>query len=251
MKHLAKAFAAILVLVGATLAAQPHPQHAGPAITTDKRSYEPGETVGFVGTNWAPGEAVRIVISGPPGSPWETLLATADDAGSFRVTAEMPEAPEMPERRREVAGEGEGEDEEGAITYRAVATGLLPSRTADTEFEEGRQDSDGERLIDSELHWTLRQSYPTFEFKPRWIREASMQDAGIQRRTPIGHNVKTSPDRLKANPLALSNTGFTALGPQPERMTGCSGCFDYGQTSGRVNDIRIDPTTTVQGSIVA
>jgi len=34
-------------------------------------------------------------------------------------------------------------------------------------------------------------------------------------------------------------------------MTGCSGCFDYTTTEGRVNAIAIDPTTTVNGTIVA
>src|SRR6266480_4168224 len=53
-----------------------------------------------------------------------------------------------------------------------------------------------------------------------------------------------------SNPNALSTTNFTALGPQPERMTGCSGCFDYTTTEGRVNAIAVDPTTTVNGSIV-
>src|SRR5207253_5026640 len=55
----------------------------------------------------------------------------------------------------------------------------------------------------------------------------------------------------RPNPLALTTTSFTALGPQPERMTGCSGCFDYTTTEGRVNAIAVDPTTTVNGSIVA
>src|SRR6266850_2911129 len=41
------------------------------------------------------------------------------------------------------------------------------------------------------------------------------------------------------------------LGPRPLRMTGCSGCFSYGLTEGRVNDIAVDPTTTTNGSIVA
>src|SRR5438067_12776184 len=53
------------------------------------------------------------------------------------------------------------------------------------------------------------------------------------------------------SPLALSTTSFTALGPQPERMTGCSGCFNYTTTQGRVNSIAVDPTTTTNGSIVA
>jgi hypothetical protein len=34
-------------------------------------------------------------------------------------------------------------------------------------------------------------------------------------------------------------------------MTGCSGCFDYTTTEGRINDIVVDPTTTINGSIVA
>src|SRR5207249_1638515 len=54
-----------------------------------------------------------------------------------------------------------------------------------------------------------------------------------------------------ASPNALSTTSFTALGPQPERMTGCSGCFDYTLTQGRVNAIAVDPTTTTNGSVVA
>jgi hypothetical protein len=49
----------------------------------------------------------------------------------------------------------------------------------------------------------------------------------------------------------LGTTSFTALGPQPERMTGCTGCYDYGTTEGRVNTIAVDPTTTTTGSIVA
>ena len=55
----------------------------------------------------------------------------------------------------------------------------------------------------------------------------------------------------RLSPLALSTTSFIALGPQPERMTGCSGCFDYTTTEGRVNSMAVDPTTTVNGSIVA
>jgi hypothetical protein len=34
-------------------------------------------------------------------------------------------------------------------------------------------------------------------------------------------------------------------------MTGCSGCYNYTTTAGRVNDIVVDPTTTTNGSIVA
>ena len=52
-------------------------------------------------------------------------------------------------------------------------------------------------------------------------------------------------------PLALDPNRFTALGPQPLRMTGCSGCYNYTTTEGRINDIVIDPTTINNGSIVA
>ena len=34
-------------------------------------------------------------------------------------------------------------------------------------------------------------------------------------------------------------------------MTGCTGCYDYGFTEGRINAMAVDPTTTTQGSIVA
>jgi hypothetical protein len=54
-----------------------------------------------------------------------------------------------------------------------------------------------------------------------------------------------------ANPNALSTTSFTALGAKPERMTGCFNCFKYTTTQGRVNTIAVDPTTTMNGSIVA
>src|SRR5438093_8290758 len=64
---------------------------------------------------------------------------------------------------------------------------------------------------------------------------------------PAGQHLKLD----LANPLALSTTNFTALGPQPMRMTGCFNCFDYTTTEGRVNAIVVDPTTTVNGSIVA
>ena len=64
---------------------------------------------------------------------------------------------------------------------------------------------------------------------------------------PAGQHLKLN----LANPNALSTTNFTALGPQPLRMTGCSGCFNYTTTEGRVNAIALDPTTTTNGSIVA
>ncbi|MEP7014717.1 MAG: hypothetical protein ABI925_04690, partial [Verrucomicrobiota bacterium] len=100
-----------------------------------------------------------------------------------------------------------------------------------------------------EVEWHNRVTYPTGVFDPAWIRRAAEHDASIARGVPFGlRSAKSTGGR---SPLALDATGFTALGPQPGRMTGCSGCFDYGTTEGRVNAIAVDPTTTTNGSIVA
>jgi hypothetical protein len=92
-------------------------------------------------------------------------------------------------------------------------------------------------------------TYPTGIFNPAWLRLAAVQHNAIPRGIPSGIPLKNL-NRANA-PLALSATGFTSLGPQPEHMTGCTGCYDYVTTEGRVNDIAIDPTTTTNGSIVA
>jgi hypothetical protein len=99
-----------------------------------------------------------------------------------------------------------------------------------------------------EQFWNDRLTYPTGRFDPRWVRAAAVQHARLPMGVPAGVPVVLNP----RSPLALSTTNFTALGPQPERMTGCAGgCFDWTTTEGRVNSIAVDPTTTVNGSIVA
>jgi len=99
-----------------------------------------------------------------------------------------------------------------------------------------------------EAEWNIRLTYPTGVFDPTWLRLAAQADALIPNGIPLGVPLKN----LNANgPLALTPTGFTALGPAPLQMTGCSGCFDYTKTEGRVNAIAVDPTTTTNGSIVA
>jgi hypothetical protein len=103
------------------------------------------------------------------------------------------------------------------------------------------------RLAELEQYWHDRLTYPTGRFDPAWLRAAAAQHARMTSGVPAGEHLKVD----LANPNALSTTNFTALGPQPERMTGCSGCFDYTTTEGRINTIAIDPTTTVNGSIVA
>ncbi|MFN2595685.1 MAG: hypothetical protein ABR563_00585, partial [Pyrinomonadaceae bacterium] len=143
---------------------------------------------------------------------------------------------------------------------KAVAKAVTPSRPsaarASVSRKEsaraGREAAEPEReryeaLLEQEEYWAARLTYPTGQFDPAWVREAIGQDAAVERAVPAGR-VNTS---LSLSPLALSTTGFTALGPAPEHMTGCTGCFDYGTTEGRVNSIAVDPTTTTPGSITA
>ena len=108
----------------------------------------------------------------------------------------------------------------------------------------------GEELDRLEAEWNNRLTYPTGVFNPAWLRAAAVQDRNILSRIPLGvHTLKRSAAALAAVPL--NTNSFTALGPSPVRMTGCSGCFDYTKTEGRVNAIVVDPTTTTTGSIVA
>jgi hypothetical protein len=98
-----------------------------------------------------------------------------------------------------------------------------------------------------EAYWMDRLAYPTGEYDPAWVRRAVEQDSLIERAIPAGERPSLSSD----SPLRLDVNAFTALGPMPGRMTGCSGCYDYGITAGRVNSIAVDPRTTTPGSIVA
>ena len=111
-----------------------------------------------------------------------------------------------------------------------------------------------------EQFWNDRLTYPTGVFNPAWVRAAAVQHNLIPASVPAGNFDRLSnPKRLSLlkglngapTPLSLSTSGFTALGPSPEQMTGCTGCFDYTKTQARVNSIAIDPTTTTPGSIVA
>ena len=132
----------------------------------------------------------------------------------------------------------------------------------------GDEAKDLERL---EQFWNDRLTYPTGKFNPAWLRAAAIQHKKMPAALPAGNfnklkaaqaaqqkmavkttNVKGQPSKT-IGPItsALSTTSFTALGPSPEQMTGCSGCFNYGITEGRVNVVAVDPTTTTNGSIVA
>jgi hypothetical protein len=110
-----------------------------------------------------------------------------------------------------------------------------------------RPEAEAADLARLEQFWNDRLTYPAGRFDPAWLRAAAAQHARLSIGVPAGVPALLNP----LSPLALTTTGFIALGPQPERMTGCSGCFNYTTTEGRVNSIAVDPTTTVNGSIVA
>jgi hypothetical protein len=148
---------------------------------------------------------------------------------------------------------------------RPVRRNNITAPDADKAVTSGEQTTplnreiDGDRLLQQEGFWMQRMTYPTGRFNAAWVREAAIQDAQISRGVPNGRK-RVSLDLLRqingssilAPTATLLNTSsFTALGPSPEAMTGCTGCFDYGKTQGRVNSIAIDPTTTTNGSIVA
>lgn len=111
----------------------------------------------------------------------------------------------------------------------------------------GGEADESDALNRLEEEWHNRLTYPTGIFNPAWIRQALAQDALIPDGIPAGIlpnlNSATSGESIQSA-SSLSPTSFTSLGPQPLRMTGCSGCYNYSLTEGRVNDIAIDPVTT-------
>jgi hypothetical protein len=231
-------------------------------LTRDKDSYLPGETILFTGSDFAPGESVTIFFSADSSQGGTTLQAIASDSGSFTVSATMPDT-----------GTADP-DRPTTLTYTAKATGLNSGSTAQAQFTVGHSATDAERMITAESYWNTRLTYPTGRFNPQWVRNAAKQHARMHSGIPRGRRRgrKTSADSISDPTLAqtgqsssfqgnslnnspllttFNTSAFTPLGPQPEHMSGCNGCYDYGLTSGRVNDIVIDPTTTTNGSIVA
>src|SRR5262249_35377325 len=82
-------------------------------------------------------------------------------------------------------------------------------------------------------YWHDRLTYPTGRFDPAWVRAAAVQHAQMSTGVPAGVPAMLNPQ----SPLALTTTSFTALGPQPARMTGQAGGYDWTTAVGRVNDI--------------
>ena len=165
-----------------------------------------------------------------------------------------------------------------AVKPAFISNTVAPSKEADLRMRDmptlgespENEHRDLERL---EQFWNDRLTYPTGKFNPAWVRAAADQHMKMQSAVPAGSFERLKhPDPIKIPqlvagakkgamtkvdvvmkplPLSLSTSGFTALGPSPEQMTGCSGCYDYGKTQARVNAIVVDPTTTTPGSIVA
>ena len=277
----------LLLLALGALPAVHAQQAASPSVATEKESYLPGEPVLLLGTNWAPRETVTIVIGTEPPGEVTALEATADEGGSFTLTATAPEAPaaassasSLATRSSARAGEptDEAEREAGPLSYTVTATGLSSGASAQARFTAGYVDADAEKMLTQELYWMDRLTYPTRRFRPEWVRGAAAQDARMARGIPRGRRRGPRPHgpaargigtddpaaQTDSSPISsdtgpgdaalssLSTPGpFVPLGPKPERMTGCSGCFDYTTTSGRINSIAVDPTTTTNGSIVA
>lgn len=254
----------ILILVfGVGIAHAIPPQNSdgnSAALSQDKESYLPGEPINFRGAHFAPGESISIFVSADASKGGITVQATADDSGSFTLTATMPN----------VDGYDPSDSDQPAPSLTATATGATSGVSAQSQFTVGHAATDGERILSMEKYWQHRVTYPTGKFNPDWVRKAAKQNNGIGKGIPRGKRrgqttaidlsganagllgsptLFSSPNNLSPTPMYSSS--FVPLGPKPERMTGCTSCFDYGTTSGRVNDIVIDPTTTTNGSIVA
>jgi hypothetical protein len=134
--------------------------------------------------------------------------------------------------------------------------------------------SAGEDLDAQSGYWNTRLTYPTGTFDSDWVRRAVAEDARVPRASLAAQGHLAGPGKSSADggsvgtgstssaatasfasasssPTAAPSAPFTSLGPKPLRMTGCSGCFNYTSTEGRINAIVVDPTTTTNGAITA
>jgi hypothetical protein len=211
-----------------------------PTLVADKISYLPGETIVFSGGSWTPREGVTIVIRADSAGIAATIQGAADENGILNISVTMPKLASL------------SSGSAGKNTPILTATAIGSSGTSiSTQFTPGHAPTDAERLISEEEYWFHRLTYPTGKYSPAWTRKAAEQDRAMQSGVPLGSKRSTSSLMRANNSLGLTPNSFTPLGPMPEHMSGCSGCYDYGQTEGRINAIVIDPTTTTNGSIVA
>jgi hypothetical protein len=104
------AFLLVTLVVGATAFAS---ANSGPTISTDKGDYTPGATVHLAGADWAPQEAIHVIVNDSAGDSWKYATdVAADDDGTFATSFQLPDW--------------------FVATYTATATG--PSGTATTTF---------------------------------------------------------------------------------------------------------------------
>jgi hypothetical protein len=132
--------------------------------------------------------------------------------------------------------------------FRAVERAVEHDNPA---MEQAEHDEPGGEAGATEQYWNDRVTYPTGRFNARWLRHAAAQDKKIKRGVPRGRYAYAAFGKRAGARFAPLTNSFVPLGPSPERMAGCSGCYDYTTTAGRVNAIVVDPTTTTNGSIVA
>ncbi|MDX6512271.1 MAG: hypothetical protein QOE36_1775 [Gaiellaceae bacterium] len=152
------------------------------------------------------------------------------------------------------------QQQQGEVAIAWVDTPATASQETSEKTEPGDDASA------TETYWNDRLTYPTGNFDGTWLRRATHQDTRVSHRVPAGEKRpstaagsssfrgsgrSSSGKAAFSTPTGLITNSFVALGPKPERMTGCSGCFDYSTTSGRINAVVVDPTTTTNGSIVA
>jgi len=215
-----------------------------PTLVADKISYLPGETIIFSGSSWKPGEGVAIVIKADSAGIVATTQGAADENGVLNISTTMPKLPSS-----------DSANTRGKNTPILTATATGSSGSVSTQFTPGHAPTDAERLISEEEFWYHRLTYPTGHYSPAWVRRAAEQDRAIKRGVPAGRKGAVANRGIEGangvQPMNLNSTAFTSLGPMPESMVGCSGCYSYGTTEGRVNTIVTDPTTTTNGNIVA
>ncbi len=214
-----------------------------PTLVADKISYLPGETIVFSGGSWKPNEGVTIVIKTDSSGIVATVQGSAEENGILNISATMPKLPSS-------GGANTGGKNTPILTATAIGSAGI---SVSTRFTLGHAPTDAERLISEEEFWYHRLTYPTGHYSPAWVRRAAEQDRAIKRGVPAGRKGAVANRGIEGpnGVQPMNATAFTSLGPMPESMVGCSGCYSYGTTEGRVNTIVTDPTTTTNGSIVA
>ena len=79
-----------------------------PTIASDKADYAPGETVTLTGTNWAPGEEVRVVTNDTLGQSWMRDVTVTASAEGVKVGVIGPFSGPFAPLRRPVQGRRRG-----------------------------------------------------------------------------------------------------------------------------------------------